>query len=58
MTRQQIIDDLNKLYEEIRAQISVYNQFSPVTADAVSDISLKLSKAIAKIERAEHAENQ
>lgn len=56
MGKRQIIKDLNRLYEEVRAMISVYNQFSPVTADAISEISQKLSKAIAHIERAERAE--
>lgn len=56
MTKQQIILDLNRLYEEVRAMIPVYHQFSPVTADAISDLSQKLSKAIARIERAEYAE--
>jgi hypothetical protein len=53
VTNEQIIIDLNKLYEEIREMIPIYG--NSITGMAISDISQKLAKAIAKIERAEHA---
>jgi hypothetical protein len=52
MTTQQIITDLNGLYEEIRSMIPIYG--NSITGSVISDISLKVSKAIARIEKAEH----
>lgn len=52
MSKQQIIADLNRLYDEIRAMIPTYG--NSMTGSVISDISQRLSKAIAKIERAEH----